>query len=223
MSEAKKEEITQPTPIRSEQPCNLLNAAFIKAQGSFPVIEKKKSTSYKNVKFKWADLGAVRAVILPILAEHGLGVFQDVESVQGAIKVRTTLVHSSGQERKSNWLTLNCPTDPKQIGGNITYGCRYQLIAFLNIPVQEEDDIDENGDNHHQPQPQQKQQPRPEFTPRQYLDKAIEVSKGVWSMPEVEKYYFQLSGNSFPPSSKDEWGQLINLVRSGVEPSDVLK
>ena len=202
------------------EPTNdLLNAAFVKAQGAFPVIEKGKSTSYKNVKFAWADLGAIRAAINPVLAAHGLAVSQDVKTENGCVSIQTTVMHTSGQEKVSEWFTLQCSTDPKQIGGNVTYGCRYQLIAFLCIPVQGEDDIDQHGDNGHRAEPAKK----PARPPAAYLKDAIDASNGLWTMPDVQKAYFQKYGQPWPPCDKEQWAHMYNMVRTGVEPKDVLK
>jgi hypothetical protein len=204
-------------PIGIEPPRNLLNAALIKAQGEFPVIEKGKSTAYKNVKFAWADLGAIRAVINPILSSNGLGQMQNVKTGKAEVSVQTTLIHSSGQERKSDWLTLQCSTDPKQIGGNITYACRYQLVAFLAIPVQGEDDIDQSN-KPHQPPPRQ-----PDKPPSAHLMDAIEASKGVWAMPDCQRYFKHKYDTNWPPTDIGQWRQIVAVVKSGVDPREVIK
>lgn len=213
-----------PTPIGIEPPNNLLNAALIKAQGEFPVIEKGKSTAYKNVKFAWADLGAIRAVINPILSKNGLGQMQNVKTGTGQVSVQTTLIHSSGQERKSDWLTLSCSTDPKQIGGNITYACRYQLVAFLAIPVQGEDDIDQSN-KPHTPPPQKivYRDANSEKPPIVHLMEAIDATNGTWAMPDCQRYFKQKYVRSWPPTDLDAWRDVVAVVRSGVDPREVIK
>lgn len=209
-----------PTPIGIEPPSNLLNAALIKAQGEFPVIEKGKSTAYKNVKFAWADLGAIRAAINPILSRNGLGQMQNVRTGKSEVSVQTTLIHASGQEKKSDWLTLSCSTDPKQIGGNITYACRYQFVAFLAIPVQGEDDIDQSNKPHTPPPQQQRPQEKP---PIAHLMEAMEASNGMWAMPDCQRYFKQKYARNWPPTDIDAWRDVVAVVKSGVDPREVIK
>ena len=216
--DTQKEVLSKPTPIGVSPPNNLLNAAFIKAQGAFPVIEKGKSTAYKNVKFAWADLGAIRAVINPILSKNELAVSQDVQAGKSEVSVQTTLLHASGQEKKSSFFTLPCSTDPKQVGAHVTYACRYQLVAFLCIPVQGEDDIDQQGGG-----TEKNRRPPQEKPFIAHLKDAIDATNGMWAIPDCQRYYKKKYARDWPPTDIDAWRDVVGVVKSGVDPREIIK
>lgn len=200
---------------------NKLNEALAKAIGEFPEITTNKMTKYeakgRKIEFHWADIGHIRKTVNPILSKYGLFASQDVKAKNGEVSVQTTVGHESGLERKSDWITFYGDKDPKGMAGLITYAARYQLTAYLSIPIYEGEDIDEQGDEEPQ-QPKQIEKP-----PIAHLRDVVDASNGLWSMPEVERAYFQKYGQPWPPCEKEHWAELYNMVRLGVDPKEVLK
>lgn len=120
---------------------NELAAALAKAQGEIMPAPKDADNPY--FKSKYACLPAVREAIREAFAKNGLSVVQ-MPSVEGTqLKLRTLLLHSSGQ-----WLdcgTLAAEVDvanPQRAGSCVTYFRRYSLAALSGCVADEDDDAE---------------------------------------------------------------------------------
>lgn len=121
---------------------NELAQALAKAQGEFPVLEKKS----KAYNYMYADLAETIQAVQDPLNKYNLSISHEV--VQGEVyKITTVLMHSSGQ-----WISTEMPLlfreDGKvnamqALGSAITYAKRYSIGCLLNLAADKE--IDDDG------------------------------------------------------------------------------
>lgn len=124
-----------------------LNAALAKAQAAFEAASKDalnpafKGEGAKAKGTRYADLTAVVEATRPALTANDLAVTQEpMEAAEGWVKVRTTLLHSSGEER-SSILALPCAQKTAQAYGSaLTYARRYAYSAMVGVVVDADDD-----------------------------------------------------------------------------------
>ena len=114
-----------------------------------------KNTKNPHLGNNYADLTSVLATVRPILAKHGLAVYQApgrVAFVEGVhvVSVLSVLMHSSGQllsaetqipiapqtDKKTGQVR---PIDAQRAGSAITYARRYALAAICGITQQDDD------------------------------------------------------------------------------------
>lgn len=135
--------------MQSEQ-INELATALAKAQGEFPVLEKK-SQAYG---YKYADLAETLCAIQAPLEKNGLSLSHEIIVVEQGQFLQSTLMHSSGQ-----WLNTKIPlmyradgkTNAMQaMGSAITYARRYAISCLLNLAADKE--IDDDGERAGRPQ-----------------------------------------------------------------------
>jgi hypothetical protein len=162
------------TPKPTTRPCknalrsnqtDQISAALAAAQAEMENVVKNSTNDFLKTKF--ADLAAVRDVVVPPCNKHGIAVSQTLRSVEGehvtsfeSVKVRkdrngnsheypvhvqvlgylrTELLHSSGQ-----FIASECPivcnwADPHALGGTITYLRRYELAAAVGLAQADDD------------------------------------------------------------------------------------
>ena len=150
--------------MASSTPKNLAEA-LIAFQASVPTIHENDS-SYHG---KFANLPGVLSTINPALRAAGLVVSQLPEEINGLPGLRTTLMHTSGEQLSAvTPLTVNTGKNGTQEWGKaVTYSRRFALLAALNLAIGIED---QDADNDQQvsvvPTPAQQQQ-APATTPSQ--------------------------------------------------------
>ena len=139
-----------------------LAKALVLVQGEMGTIPKDSTNPF--FRSKYADLATVSGVLIPILTKYGLSVSQlcstsdkigqhteeFVDSKSGRIyktivpylclKVRTVLMHVSGQWIAGELETAIAKNDPQGIGSAITYARRYSLMAIVGAVADEDDD-----------------------------------------------------------------------------------
>lgn len=121
-----------------------LAGALVAAQAEFGSINRShKATvptkSGGSYSYSYADLADVMAMIRPVLAAHGLGVVQDVTTLDGAVAVTTRLVHVSGETMLFGPVCMNRGGTAQELGSAITYARRYGLTAALGIVTDDDD------------------------------------------------------------------------------------
>lgn len=116
-----------------------LAAALIKVQAELKPIVRNAEGQVGNKKRKYADLAAVSAVVLPLLAKHGLAFTAWPTLDDGRFVLSYSLVHHAGEERTGTY-PLPASGSPQQIGGVITYARRYVLCAVTGAAPEGEDD-----------------------------------------------------------------------------------
>lgn len=122
----------------------------------------------KNPHFKsqYATLESAVKASKYALAEQDVFVVQSPGAINdGAIRMMTRLVHSSGE-----WIETLCDVplqkrDAQGVGSAITYGRRYGLMAALNIPA-----TDDDGNAASEPERPAKPTPKADVAPENMLD-----------------------------------------------------
>ena len=143
--------------MASSTPKNLAEA-LIAFQASVPTIHENDS-SYHG---KFANLPGVLSTINPALRSAGLVVSQLPEEINGLPGLRTTLMHTSGEQLSAvTPLTVNTGKNGTQEWGKaVTYSRRFALLAALNLAIGIEDnDCDAEPSVRSVPTPAQQQQP----------------------------------------------------------------
>ena len=171
-----------------EQPCmsaeiGELASALASAQAELsPAAKNAQNPHLKN---RYADIAAVYEAIRETLPKHGLSVSQIIMPHESKARVRTLLMHKSGQ-----WLASEClmPLDrnggPQGMGSAITYARRYSLSAIVGVVSEDDDDAEAaQPRRQQQAQPQQRREPaqprRPEpvrqASPKQQGDGQVDM------------------------------------------------
>lgn len=120
---------------------NELAAALAKAQGK--ILPAPKDSDNPYFKSKYASLPAVREAIREAFSENGLSVVQMPSVEDGQLKLRTLLLHSSGQSLDCGTLAAEVDlTNPQKAGSAVTYFRRYSLSALSGCVADEDDDAE---------------------------------------------------------------------------------
>lgn len=131
--------MVQATPGVSE-----LAKALAKAQGTFPVIPKNKTTKVRTksgaeYSYNYADLPSILDLTRKPLSENGLAVAQMTVVHEGAMLLVTRLLHSSGEYIEASY-PLPIGAAAQDMGSAITYARRYTLCPLLGIAPEDDDD-----------------------------------------------------------------------------------
>lgn len=144
---------------------DLICPAFVEARSVLQNPARKASANYG----KYAKLEDITALVNPILSQHGLTFTQTVKCTSTYMRVRTTLIHKSGQLMftDSPPMQFGPKPTPQSVGGLNTYAKRYGLLAMLGI----EQDLDDDGqtamkayidgDDEEEPKAKAKAKPKP--------------------------------------------------------------
>lgn len=115
-----------------------LAAALVAFQAEAPSVHKSAQNSH--FKSRYAPLDEIVKAIQPVLAKHGLAVMQFPVSTDGAIGVRTVVMHSSGESMEGEFYLPLAKMDPQGGGSAITYARRYGLAGALGLVTDDDDD-----------------------------------------------------------------------------------
>jgi len=127
-----------PDPWRADH--ETLAAALVAALAEMPTIPKTRTADAGSYKYDYADLEGVRAIVVPILARHGLAVRTPVHTVGDDLAVTVRFLHVSGETLDDEPLTFPPGRDAQATGSAITYFRRYALGASLNLATGDDDD-----------------------------------------------------------------------------------
>lgn len=150
-------------------------AAF---QQEVPVIHK----GTQGFGYSYADLPAIFEKINPILAKHGLGFTQLLQSKDGLSYLVTLVFHiESGENIESQIIlpqvTLKGMNDYQSFGSGVTYFRRYALSSALGLVTDK--DTDASGE-------QVKDEPKKPTIDNKRLGKAIEsIAAGKYTKEEL--------------------------------------
>src|ERR1035441_4590952 len=123
-----------------------LFAALADVQAELPPVTKGETAQVKsdkaNYTYKYADLAAISAAVLPVLGKHGLAFTARPTLLDGHFVLAYSLLHSSGERLDGEYpLSTGASATPQQIGSLITYARRYCLCAVTGVaPAGEDDD-----------------------------------------------------------------------------------
>ncbi len=100
----------------------------------------QKNAKNPHFKTNYADLSAVRDVVLPAMNENGIAVVQHVDGSDGSCTVRTVLYYGSESLEAGNCtLRIDGRNAPQAVGSITTYLRRYQLAAVGGIAQADDD------------------------------------------------------------------------------------
>ena len=142
--------------IRSEA-LDALSVALSEAQGEFEAVSKTAANPF--FKSRYAALPDVVKAATPILAKHGLAVWQAGDTDETGEVLWTVVLHKSGQYLGSAARLLPVKGDPQAQGSAITYQRRYQYMSALGLVA--DDDDDGNAASRPRPKPAPARKPVP--------------------------------------------------------------
>jgi hypothetical protein len=147
-----------------------LNAALAKAQAKFDAAEKNSlNPAFKDPLqpakakgTKYADLTSIIEATRPALVENELAVSQEMmDAPEGWVKVRTCLLHSSGEERTSILSMPVAQRTPQGYGSTISYTRRYGYTAMVGAVTSDDDDGNAGSGKETKANPAKKDAPIP--------------------------------------------------------------
>lgn len=150
-------------------------AAF---QQEAPVIHK----GTQGFGYSYADLPAIFEKINPLLAKHGLGFTQLLNSKDGSNYIVTVIFHvETGESIESQTIipqvTLKGMNDYQSFGSGVTYFRRYALSSALGLVTDK--DTDASGE-------QVKHEPKKPTIDQKRLGKALEaIAEGKYTKDEL--------------------------------------
>ena len=123
--------------MQTSENINELAAALCNAQHEMGGAIKDSQNPF--FKSKYADLTSVIKAIKEPFSKFGLSYTQFPISNLDGIGVSTTLVHSSGQYIREEFVIPLAKKDPQAAGSLITYARRYALQSIAGIPTADDD------------------------------------------------------------------------------------
>ena len=117
----------------------LVAAAFVAALGELKDVSRARTANAGTYQYRYADLGDALAEARPVLAAHGLAVFQVPTTDPTGATVATTVMHSSGQWLAFAPVRLPAGGTAQTIGSAITYARRYAVMAALGLATDDDD------------------------------------------------------------------------------------
>jgi len=115
-----------------------LNEALAKAQAG--IKEAAKDGFNPHFGKAYVTLGSDWAACREALTKNGLSVTQGTEQTEpGKLSLRTTLLHSSGEERSFLMPLILQRQDMQGLGSAITYARRYSLESIVGIASDDDD------------------------------------------------------------------------------------
>lgn len=98
----------------------------------------KKDADNPFFKSKYADLPSILEVIKSPLSESKLAITHHCKNVDGNFSMVTTLAHTeSGETIESEFPIFG--NKPQEIGSSMSYARRYNILALLDIPTEDDD------------------------------------------------------------------------------------
>ncbi len=98
----------------------------------------KKGADNPFYKSKYADLNSILEVIKEPLKESGLSITHHCKNVDGSFSVVTTLAFSSSKETIDSEFPV-FGNKPQEIWSSMSYARRYNILALLDIPTEDDD------------------------------------------------------------------------------------
>lgn len=191
--------------MRSEQ-INELAASLSKAQGKFPILQKRT----KAYNYMYADLAEILECVKDVLYENGLSLTSEID---WSIPMLTmTLMHTSGQSISCSikiiYRASEKVNEMQAMGSSLTYARRYAISCLLNLAADKESDDDgekSSPKNHHQEQERQEPAHIPlnegqcaeldmllsEDHSKDWVIEQVTAKKGIQSIYDISAYYFE--------------------------------
>ena len=114
--------------------------AWVAALNALDDVQRAHTADTGSYKYRYADLASAAKQARDVLGTHGLGVRQEAHGADlGAIRVTTTVWHTSGQWIAAEPLVMPAKGGPQDVGSAISYARRYALMAFLGLATDDDD------------------------------------------------------------------------------------
>jgi hypothetical protein len=154
-------------------------AAF---QQEVPVIHK----ATQGFGYSYADLPAIFEKINPLLAKHGLGFTQLIETIEGANYIKTIVYHAETGENLTSsvlipYVQLKGMNDYQGFGSGVTYYRRYALSAALGLVTDK--DTDGSGEQ------VKSEKKLPAIDPKRFQEAVKAIGTGNFSRANLEKHF----------------------------------
>jgi hypothetical protein len=116
-------------------------SALLQVQAILPPVSLNKENPFH--KSRYADLGEVRTVVLPVLLQFGVVPHQRVViTKEGINALETVFTHVPSGESSTSLYPLPPMTKPQEFAGALTYARRYSFVCMAGVIA--EDDLDGN-------------------------------------------------------------------------------
>lgn len=145
-----------------EKTASLAKLAVALSKAQAKVENAMKDSTNPHFKSKYADLASVVAACKEALAANGLSVIQIPSADGPKVRVRTILLHESGEYVSGILEMVAQQNTPQSIGSCITYARRYALSAFVGVAPDDDDGNAASPPPRNQSKPQQSHQQEPE-------------------------------------------------------------
>lgn len=155
------------------------------------------------------------------LKDTGLAWYQDCETANGVVRVRTIVTHENGYSKSSSWMEFKTSGNPQDAGSAMTYAKRYSLGTTFGVSSEADDDGQQANDTTpNRNNSQRKNTSKPEASTKQQqttlegLFKAMSKTAGA-PIEAVRNGYLEKAGVSQPNQlSHNKAESLIKLVMS---------
>jgi hypothetical protein len=117
-----------------------LSAALARAQAKYTKLEKDKTGREGNLSFKYVQLPDVLAMVRPLLNAEGVYLSQPLVKGEDGFLRQTTKVQLEDEWEQSDGVPIQAMTPGKEMGKTITYARRIDLMPFLGISGEDEDE-----------------------------------------------------------------------------------
>jgi hypothetical protein len=106
--------------------------------------QKEMGPVHKDGRGNYGSYPTLDGVIEAVgekLNDQGIVYTQPLVMIDGEQHIKTMLVHAESQSSVDSFYKVVCkdPSDPQKVGGGITYGRRYQLLALLGLAPEDDD------------------------------------------------------------------------------------
>lgn len=134
------------TPPAAPPKPETLAEALVAFQTRLPRVGKNKTATVAtrtggSYSYKYADLGDVVDVVLPLLNEIGISfTCQPRRCDDGSYALVGVLAFAPSNEAVEGWLPLKTNGTPQELGSAITYARRYLLTSMTGVVAEEDDD-----------------------------------------------------------------------------------
>jgi hypothetical protein len=136
--------------MNSSEKVGTLFAALAKAQAKFDEINRNKTAKVRGTNrkdgtaveysYRYADLGATLAAILPALNSEGIALIQPVRVTSKGVVVTTILMHGESEQWVSEEYEIPAYSSPQDQGSAITYARRYSVWCLTGVAPEDDDD-----------------------------------------------------------------------------------
>lgn len=117
-----------------------LSAALARAQSKFTKLGKDKTGREGNLSFKYVQLPDVLSMVRPLLNAEGIYLSQPLVRGEDGFLRQTTKVQLADEWDQSDGVPIPALTPGKEMGKTITYARRIDLMPFLGISGEDEDE-----------------------------------------------------------------------------------